>query len=259
MFEPGEVLVTPHNSGEKVEPGTPYPVAEKFMQAAWPHGWSFWDESSVASLKYVVKYILKAEDDPAARTKFVMSKKPLIGAEWLRERARSFVEQGIAPQDPFYSFYDVRRWKSRTSRNSVPVQFRLERQGLDFFLQSFVDQWAQLRGGHPPVSPFLEEWCDKQAASTVDPEWKPDGFQRRDKLRFPWLAAPGGASVEFSEPHNSYFCVVDGKRWWWSFDQFGERAWAERIVIETEALRRRETSEDRDDPREYRLARDDRR
>lgn len=135
-------------------------VRKNFHQENWPHGFSFWDESNVAALKYVCKYILKPTDDDYAQSEFYMSRFPPIGAEYFRRLARRYVEAGLAPQDASYSFPDVRQ------ENGELVRFWLHRHSLDRFIKSFLVQWELYRGGHPPVSELVEDWCDK------NPHWR---------------------------------------------------------------------------------------
>lgn len=135
-----------------------HPVRENFHQEHWPHGFSFWDESSVSALRYVCKYILKPEGDGRAEGIFRMSKFPPLGAAYFRRMAGRLVDAGLAPQDASYSFQGV------TMPNGEPVRFWLHRDSLDLFLASYMAQWHLKRAGHPPVSPFLEDWCDKHVA-----------------------------------------------------------------------------------------------
>lgn len=131
-----------------------HPIRRNFEQTHWPHGFSFWDESNVSALRYVCKYIMKADGDGNAQALFRMSKYPPLGSEYFRRLARQYVNAGLAPQDASYQFQGV------NMPNGEPVRFWLHRASLDLFLSSYLVQWDLYRGGHPPVSPFLEEWCD---------------------------------------------------------------------------------------------------
>lgn len=227
----------------------PHELRTHFNETHWWAGHSYWDDSSEAALRYCVKYIQKDRGDRAAQGEFHMSKYPPLGSAYFAELAGRYVDQGLAPQDASYSFGDVRKKKS-----GKPVLFWLRGASRNVFLQSFLDQWAARRGGHPPPSPFLEEWCDRQALSSTTFVMP----QRFIPLAAPWVAPPGGAPMTFSESHNTYCCMVDGERLFWSFDESGERAWRNRIVLESEADRLRAACARRESPGIYRNAQDPR-
>ena len=71
----------------------------------WPHGHVFADWSADhKAVRYVAKYALKNfryddEDnpDPERQAWFSMSKKPLIGARYIQERALEYVQHGLFP------------------------------------------------------------------------------------------------------------------------------------------------------------------
>ena len=119
-------------------------VPVRFMEAHWPHGWSTWEplglapEDTAAAVRYVRKYLNKELGGAERQALCRMSKKPLLGAAWLHERARLHVSQGISPKDLFYSFPDL------TARDGSPKRFMLRpgSAAADLFCQSFNDQWA---------------------------------------------------------------------------------------------------------------------
>lgn len=138
----------------------------RFMQAHWPHGWSTWEplgvtaEDTAAAVRYVCKYLNKELGGPERQAMCRMSKKPLLGAAWLHERARLHVSQGIAPQDLFYSFPDL------LASDGRPKQFMLRpgSAAADLFCQSFNDQWAQAY----PCEPIYARRKRQRAAGLIE-------------------------------------------------------------------------------------------
>lgn len=129
-------------------------VPVRFSQKHWKHGFSTWEplgrtaEDTAAAVRYVCKYLNKDLGGAERQALCRMSKQPLLGAEWLHERARLHVNQGIAPQDLFYSFPDL------VGRDGLPKQFMLRpgSAAADLFCQSFNDQWAQAYECQPLVA-----------------------------------------------------------------------------------------------------------
>jgi hypothetical protein len=119
-------------------------VPVRFNQEHWKHGFSTWEplgltaEDTAAAVRYVCKYLNKELGGSERQALCRMSKKPLLGAAWLHERARLHVSQGIAPQDLFYSFPDC------LAPDGSPKRFMLRpgSAAADLFCQSFNDQWA---------------------------------------------------------------------------------------------------------------------
>lgn len=120
-------------------------VPVRFSQEHWKHGFSTWEplgltaEDTAAAVRYVCKYLNKDLGGPERQALCRMSKKPLLGAAWLHERARLHVSQGIAPQDLFYSFPDC------LAPDGSPKRFMLRpgSAAADLFCESFNDQWAK--------------------------------------------------------------------------------------------------------------------
>lgn len=203
----------------------PHDAEERFMEPHWPHGWSYWERPSAASIRYVCKYIQKDIAAAERQGHLAMSKKPPLGAEYFERLARRYVEQGLAPQAPTYSFADVRDARDK------PLQFYMHGVTRDNFCAAFLRQWRERNSGHPPYSPLIEEYCDRMAR--VDRPFVPDPFKPR--VAYPWIEPPGGVPIQFSEPHNAFYCDPEppwrGKRLWWSFDAEGNRAWHEKIRV----------------------------
>lgn len=131
-------------------------IGERFQERHWTHGFSHWDSVSARSLRYVCKYLRK---DHKGQSHLMMSKKPPLGDEYFRQRAVNFVQQGLAPQDAFYRFHGVH------GPNGGTYDYFMQGVTRDNFCKYFSDAWEKMRGGHPPVSPLIEEWFERQPVS----------------------------------------------------------------------------------------------
>ena len=122
----------------------------RFSDRCWPHGHAVWEElldgydaAAARAVRYVCKYLLKDSDDDASQMLGPrLSKKPPLGAAYFRELAGRYVEQGLAPQDLFYSFSDVR------SNDGELKRFMLGGVSADNYMQSYVEA---LTGCRMPV------------------------------------------------------------------------------------------------------------
>lgn len=141
---------------------------KNFMEAHWPHGWSFWTEPSPHAVRYNCKYVQKDIGEAERQGHLAMSKKPPLGADYFQRVAEQYVRQGLAPQDLFYSFPDVRRRKPDGSEEIV--RFVLRDRSAELFLEHYVNTWRRVYPGrHIPPSELVEEFLDPGA-------WKP--FER---------------------------------------------------------------------------------
>ncbi|MER8365968.1 hypothetical protein [Mesorhizobium sp. M1378] len=156
----GKVLRVPAGP---IPPHTPSTRAKqiRFHEQHWDRGFSVWEplnltsEDTAAAVKYVCKYLNKDLGGSERQAKCQMSKKPLLGAAWLHDRARAHVEQGLAPQDLFYEFPDLpgKRFMLRPGSSAA-----------ELFLQSYIDQWEIAYPSRPlPPSKLVEEFTDPGA------------------------------------------------------------------------------------------------
>lgn len=119
----------------------------------WPHGFSFWTSPTHDSVRYNCKYIQKGMGDAERQGHLAMSKKPPIGAVYFRELAAMYVQQGLSPQTPEYSFPDVRK------QDGLPRVFWLRDRSLALFLASYVAGWRNIHGDRPyPKSDLVREF-----------------------------------------------------------------------------------------------------
>lgn len=142
----------------------------RFSEAHWPHGWSCWEElqdgydaSAARAVRYVCKYLLKdAQDENGQMLGPRLSKKPPLGDAWLRQRAVGYVEQGLAPQDLFYSFDDV------LAKDGTRKRFRLGGVSADNFLSYYV---AVLTGEPMPAKSAAGSKVNRLAYEVALTQW----------------------------------------------------------------------------------------
>lgn len=172
----------------------------RFSDAHWEHGHAVWEElqddyeaSASRAVRYVCKYLAKDIHDAARQVVGPrMSKKPPLGDAWLRDRAAQYVQQGLAPQDLFYSFPDVR------SSDGAVKRFVLNGVSADNFIRYYVEaktgeampimaseagkverleyevrlwEWIKLAlspRAKMPNSTLVEEWLDGLAAPLAE-------------------------------------------------------------------------------------------
>ena len=127
-------------------------LRENFMQKHWPYGLSYWDKLTPEAIRYACKYLQKDHSDPAKQGYGPMpSKKPPLGDAYFRELAHRHVEQGIAPQNLFYSFPDVRRvphgTRGKTAKalrdSAKPIRFHMRDKTAQNFARYFVEEWER--------------------------------------------------------------------------------------------------------------------
>lgn len=213
-------------------------VLEKnFMQKHWTHGWSYWRECHVHSVRYACKYLLKDIEDPDAQSWGpLMSKKPPLGHEYFCWLADEHVRQGISPKNLFYTFPDVKRIPAHARAKGAkslrekarPVQFRMSGKTAENFLSYFIERWREVYGDDPPKSDliwaFLGKRLDEYQAMIEEPR-----FERRGRGAVPVAPPFEGARVQFCDQANCYFTYQGETRLWYSFDTEGDAVWHERI------------------------------
>ena len=166
---------------------------QRFMERHWPHGFSYWEEVSAASIRYVCKYINKGMGADGRQGHFSLSKKPPLGHEYFQDLALRYVKQGVAPLEPYYWFPDV------LGSDGRPFKFYMRGVTLDNFCRAFILQWWKAYNTHPPISRLIEEFCDRMAK--LD---KPLLAEVMPKQQNPFYMDPGKAV--------SYY--TDGEQQW---------------------------------------------
>ncbi|MGB3645287.1 MAG: hypothetical protein WBA15_12485 [Mesorhizobium sp.] len=195
-----------------------------FMEKHWPHGWSFWkslkggEKDTAAAIRYACKYLVKDALDAEKQGHLSMSKKPPIGAEYFRDLARRYVEQGLAPQSLYYHFPSV------VGRNGLPKQFMLAEGSAtaDLFCRAFLDHWAARVGGFAPYSPVIEEYEDRLARDDLEP--LKDRWGRKVQPPEGGVETRVGKDPATGYPHTLY-SDAQGYRWWYREIEDGEWEW----------------------------------
>lgn len=211
-------------AGNEYGKGEEYPRCIKFNERHWPHGFSEWDDPTAPSIRYICKYIQKDIGLAERQGHLSMSKKPPLGAKYFEQLAGRYVKQGVAPLEPYYWFPEVRDDQGK------PIKFYMQGVSLDNFCRTFLEQWEAVHGTHAPHSAMIEDYCDRMAEG--DNEVRLEPFRPRHAS--PWVAAPNGETVSFSEQLNSYFYDATEGRFYWSFDDEGNRSWERKIRTERE-------------------------
>jgi len=120
-------------------------------------------EVGYKGFRYVLKYILKGvdageqktESPQVSTTHLAMSKKPVLGYDFIVDLARRYVENGISPQKPEYMFREV---KDNNNRRRL---FWLQGRSREIFAAEFVRIWEETKGTEYPFSTFLDEQTDR--------------------------------------------------------------------------------------------------
>lgn len=137
----------------KVPPHELSTVTEKrFHNKYWPHGFQHWEKPTAKSIRYVCKYIQKDMGKDERQGHLAMSKKPPLGNEYFHKLAGKYVAQGLAPQDLFYSFPEVK------DKNGKPKRFYMTGVTATNYLEAFCVQWAASGQGFTPNSPVVDEY-----------------------------------------------------------------------------------------------------
>lgn len=212
-------------------------LRENFTEKHWTHGLSYWDGASAEAVRYACKYLQKAPDDEHLQGFGPMpSKKPPLGDAYFRELASRYVEAGIAPQDAFYSFPDVRRVPKGSRGGSAkelmkqakPIQFHMRDKTAENFCRYFVESWREKYQDEPPQSPFIWAYLDKGLRAYVEEITLPQ-FNRRGFVPVPDKPPPGGTPLIFDEIANCWWSRVFNVRLWYSYDTEGDLGWHEKI------------------------------
>lgn len=148
----------------------------------WPHGWTYWDEPSAESIRYVTKYVLK-DDDHCWQGMYRFSSQPELGREYFRQLAEMAVEQQLPPR-LVYSF-PVDRLK-----DGKPKLYRLTRSAAFKYLRDYDYYWRSRFGDQNwPQSEIMDSFVDEmlrryliesgQAVIDFDEKWGLECAERK--------------------------------------------------------------------------------
>lgn len=189
-------------------------------------GHSHWMDFSPNAAAYVAKYVLKNEEDEKAQAFVRYSKKPLLGARFLEDLACRYVSAGLSPDRNRYSFGDVRE------KNGLPRQFTLTGASLDYFLGHYIEAWQRMRFEHPldrQHSETVMAYMDRKAA-----RMQVEDIERRRAI-YGLPEAPVDLEtgemypVYFDEPLNCFVIEAEGRKAFWTYDEWGNRSWQDAI------------------------------
>lgn len=195
-------------SGRKADGSPAMPAHElgkRFKCEYWSAGFSHWEEPTPAAIRYVCKYVLKDVDDEAKQGHLAMSKKPPLGHEYFQRLADLHVEQGLAPQDLFYSFDEAR------DKNGEKIKFLMTGVTADNFLRRFVDRWQAVRGTHLPNSVLVEEWLDAQVTDWRLPEKIADAERKAIKRETDPVERD---REQFRKEHYDWYFGAEARKLW---------------------------------------------
>src|SRR5690606_21959113 len=130
---------------------------------------------------------------------------------------QQYVDAGIPPQHPFYSFPDVRRVPAGTRAKtkhefhakSEPIRFHMTGKTLDNFCKYVVEGWRRKYNDEPPKSEMIWAYLDRGLRQYVEDISVPQFNQ----LRFvPKPLAPplGGTDPKPDDRLNIYYSDVPG-------------------------------------------------
>lgn len=204
----------------------PYLELEKNIHVPWwPHGHTFWKQAHTPAIRYVMKYINKDQGDPDQLKTMAMSRKPILGHQFFVELAGRYIDQGLAPQRPFYKFKDA------LDKEGKVIEFYMPPLVAEHFAEAYIQQWeSRYPGKHTPNSDFIDKYLEKRVVLT--PVIYREPYERRGK---PWMCPPDGSQEQFDQKLNSFYAIVAGERLFWSFNERGERSWQKKIVTEGQA------------------------
>lgn len=136
----------------------------------WGHGFVYFQKPDFEGFRYVLKYILKDQEQRSAHGHFAMSKKPLIGWPYFERLAQKHVEQKIAPQTIQYTFKEARDQKRQI------IKFHMQGKLRERFFATFERKWQEAYGTEPPYSEVAENTYDKIVRLQPDERWQDDEY-----------------------------------------------------------------------------------
>lgn len=147
-----------------------------YSEKHWPHGFSYWRAVHPNTVRYCCKYVLKDLNDAEAQGHLSMSKKPPIGSAYFALRAQQFVDQGLSPQNLFYTFSEA------VNEEGKKLKFLLSGRSAELFLEEYIMRWRgypprgfqgpphPVRGWHYPESELVQEFEDKNLRGVLTAE-----------------------------------------------------------------------------------------
>lgn len=124
----------------------------------WPHGHVFARSAGYKGFRYVLKYVLKDLDSVVSQSHISMSKKPILGFDFVNSLADEYVMRGLPLQDPAYSFRDVLDVKGK------PRQFWLRGKAQEILVDRYLEHWSAVHETPHPESEWLADFLATREA-----------------------------------------------------------------------------------------------
>ena len=177
----------------------------RFNNEFWPHGFQYWERcETVASVRYVCKYIQKDVGKDERQAVFKMSKKPPIGDSYFRRLAEKFVAAGLTPRGLTYRISGV-----KPGRNGKQKEFMMGGRTAENYLDHFMFKWVETYGDDRwPPSEVIDAYLDKvwrQSAEYAERQYR----LKKDSHKPP---APPTVLVEFQSGDGWVWEEVAGSR-----------------------------------------------
>lgn len=199
----------------------------------WPHGFVYVDELNVRSVNYVSKYALKDFDQNGKQGHKGQSKTPPLGARYFEGLAEKYVDQGIAPQTPEYTFPECR------TKDGEVIRFWLTGRSLELFLQHFLRIWEERFPDRArPVSKLVDLF--EQYGKVVNDEMAMlvrTQFERGESKE----AWPSKADWAYAKERRAYENDLENHRFVWS--EQNSHQWIEAAKNEQERQERQRQAE----------------
>lgn len=193
----------------------PHELRTNFMERHWPHGYSFWDENNDRAIRYACKYLQKDLNASERQGHMALSKKPPLGDAYFKILAKRYVEQGLAPQDLFYSFPEGKG-----------KRYMMQGVTADNFLREFLELWELFHGTWPPYSEVIEEYQDRMAPPDLELRWTKPVFDRIPKPKSPPMF---GTMPKLDPVVKAYYSDTENGRLWYSHNTEGDLVWHEKV------------------------------
>lgn len=209
----------------------------------WQHGWSYWDRMTPEAVRYACKYLLKSTDDEAAQAFGPMpSKKPPLGDAYFRDLAQQYVDAGLAPQDLFYSFPDVRRVPRHTTATTVkrfrdaakPIQFLMSGKTAENFCRYFVEGWRKKYNDEPPRSEPIWNYLENELGGSSREQNVPYHLLKRPEI-YPHDLPADGSGITWDATINCHVKTIGGDKFYLR-EIAGVRQWQKSLSVPWDVL-----------------------
>ena len=175
---------------------------------------------------------MKNEADENADSFVKWSKHPILGAPFFFDLAQRHVDQMLIPRKRTYSFADV-----IDTKTSKPRLFFMNDAAQDYFCGCFISLWQMKHGTHPldyAHSDMILDYMDRQAQRLAL-----EVIQRRKYVHAPKYDPVDDETGEvypysFNDTLNVYVAICSGVPMYWSYDEWGNLKWVERIRTPSE-------------------------